>query len=337
VYGNTGPGIQRWFYWWTGQEWIPGHPNLLQWTGSPVGANMPDVSFDDGTGPSIYGRGQNVLGQAIVIRWRGDNWEQVGLPWTNSGAIPYLKVLDTGQGPELYAFGDLSSIANVPVSSVVRWNGSTWVSVGPPVQQDPNSAGFRDLEILDRGTGPVLYAMRPCCTHQGNHLFRFNGSVWEPLGGPSAPPNSAYGMYGLVTFDDGRGPALYIMGGFSFPSIGIARFDGTSWEPLGVGTLGAVRAAAAIHGPRGPALVVGGMFQHAGGGMVEGLAQWVGCPNCYANCDLSTAAPVVNVADFGSFLQKYARNDPFANCNLDSAIDIADFVCFLQKFAVGCP
>jgi len=33
-------------------------------------------------------------------------------------------------------------------------------------------------------------------------------------------------------------------------------------------------------------------------------------PSCYANCDGSTSAPVLNVADFTCFLQKYAAGCP---------------------------
>jgi hypothetical protein len=65
----------------------------------------------------------------------------------------------------------------------------------------------------------------------------------------------------------------------------------------------------------------------------------VNCP-CYANCDGSTASPVLNVADFTCFLQRYASGDAYANCDGSTAPpvhNVADFTCFLQKYAVGCP
>jgi hypothetical protein len=61
---------------------------------------------------------------------------------------------------------------------------------------------------------------------------------------------------------------------------------------------------------------------------------------CYANCDNSTAAPVLNVADFTCFLQKFAAGDTYANCDNSTAaptLNVADFTCFLQRFAAGCP
>jgi hypothetical protein len=65
----------------------------------------------------------------------------------------------------------------------------------------------------------------------------------------------------------------------------------------------------------------------------------VDCP-CYANCDSSTAMPVLNVADFSCFLQRYAAREAYANCDGSTAapaLNVADFTCFLQKYAGGCP
>ncbi len=61
---------------------------------------------------------------------------------------------------------------------------------------------------------------------------------------------------------------------------------------------------------------------------------------CYANCDASTSAPVLNVADFTCFLQRFAAGDLYANCDESTTfpqLNVADFTCFLQRFAAGCP
>jgi outer membrane protein assembly factor BamB len=60
---------------------------------------------------------------------------------------------------------------------------------------------------------------------------------------------------------------------------------------------------------------------------------------CYANCDLSTSAPTLNVADFTCFLTKFATGDPYANCDASTTaptLNVADFTCFLTRFAMGC-
>lgn len=63
-------------------------------------------------------------------------------------------------------------------------------------------------------------------------------------------------------------------------------------------------------------------------------------PACYANCDGSAAPPVLNVADFVCFLNKFASGDPYANCDGSTTppvLNVSDIACFLQKFAQGCP
>ena len=61
---------------------------------------------------------------------------------------------------------------------------------------------------------------------------------------------------------------------------------------------------------------------------------------CYANCDGSSAAPILNVNDFTCFLNKYAAADPYANCDhstLAPVLNVSDFVCFLNAYAAACP
>ena len=61
---------------------------------------------------------------------------------------------------------------------------------------------------------------------------------------------------------------------------------------------------------------------------------------CYANCDGSTAAPVLNINDFICFQAKFAAGDSYANCDGSTSVptlNINDFICFQAKFAAGCP
>jgi hypothetical protein len=72
------------------------------------------------------------------------------------------------------------------------------------------------------------------------------------------------------------------------------------------------------------------------GGFWGGIAG----PACYANCDASTTAPVLNVGDFTCFLQRFAAGDSYANCDASTTppiLNVGDFTCFLQRFAAGCP
>jgi len=60
---------------------------------------------------------------------------------------------------------------------------------------------------------------------------------------------------------------------------------------------------------------------------------------CYANCDASTSAPVLNVLDFTCFLNRFAAGDSYANCDGSTTapvLNVLDFSCFLNTFAAGC-
>lgn len=62
--------------------------------------------------------------------------------------------------------------------------------------------------------------------------------------------------------------------------------------------------------------------------------------SCYANCDGSTAVPILNVSDFVCFYNKYLASDTYANCDGSTTVptlNIYDFICFQQKYTHGCP
>lgn len=61
---------------------------------------------------------------------------------------------------------------------------------------------------------------------------------------------------------------------------------------------------------------------------------------CYANCDGSTTAPILNVNDFICFQTQFAGGSADANCDRSTTppiLNVNDFICFQQAFAAGCP
>ena len=63
-------------------------------------------------------------------------------------------------------------------------------------------------------------------------------------------------------------------------------------------------------------------------------------PPCYANCDGSISAPILNVNDFICFLNRFAAGDSYANCDASTIVptlNVNDFVCFMNSYAAGCP
>ena len=145
-----------------------------------------------------------------------------------------------------------------------------------------------DLVVHDEGSGPAVYAAG-AFTRAGNtpvpYLARLEGSDWAPVGDDlDGQP------FSLATCTDwpGLGPQLFT-GGF-FRHVGaleansIARWDGTSWAPLGAGVILDGQpyswVFAMVFVPdafgEGPALFAGGAFDTAGGSPAMNVARWDG-------------------------------------------------------------
>jgi acetyl esterase/lipase len=62
-------------------------------------------------------------------------------------------------------------------------------------------------------------------------------------------------------------------------------------------------------------------------------------PSCYANCDGSTATPLLTPNDFACFMNRYVNRAAYANCD-DSTVPPVftpnDFLCFVNSYAAGC-
>src|SRR5690606_21286078 len=116
-----------------------------------------------------------------------------------------------------------------------------------------------------------------------HHIAKWNGASWSPLG-----VGMNHMVRALTVFDDGSGggPALYAGG--EFTSAGgvstrfIAKWDGSSWSPLGEGLGGGdlprvfALTVLADGSGGGPALYAGGDFTIAGGVAANRIAKWDG-------------------------------------------------------------
>jgi hypothetical protein len=86
-----------------------------------------------------------------------------------------------------------------------------------------------------------------------------------------------------------------------------------------------------------------------GSGLVGLMEEPAGAPACYANCDGSSTAPVLNVDDFTCFINEFAaamslpalqQVSHYANCDGSTfapVLNVDDFTCFINGFAQGCP
>ncbi|MHC4081673.1 MAG: hypothetical protein ACYTGD_11390 [Planctomycetota bacterium] len=241
--------------------------------------------FDDGSGPEVYAGGGFTVERGSpadhIARLDGNVWQQVG-GGLNSDAqalAPCQECPDPG--PNLYAGGYFTQAGEVEVSSIARWDGTTWSPLGAGIGGEVYGFIFA-LTVANAvsGEGPILYAGGAFTTAGGspvNNIAQWNGASWSPLGDGVDGTVRA-----LVVVDDGSGsgPALYAAGHFSGAGglmvNNIARWDGANWDRLGNGLDDSVYALAIFDDGSGPALYAGGTFTHAGAVEATGIARWDG-------------------------------------------------------------
>ncbi|MCP4594625.1 MAG: hypothetical protein GY842_28165 [bacterium] len=288
---STGGAIVNHIAKWDGSEWSA----LSARSATSVGVN--DVvygltTFDDGSGEALYACGNFTSAGGVTVnriaKWDGTQWSALSGPSGTgvNGVVFGLTTFDDGSGEALYAAGDFSTAGGLAVSRVAKWDGSAWSALSGPSGTGVSDVVYR-LATFDDGSGEALYAGGNFSTAGGvtvAGIAKWDGSEWSALTGVSGTGVNGI-VFGLATFDDGSGEALFV-GGY-FVSAGgvtvnhIARWDGTEWSaltgPSGTGVNGSnVFVLTTLDDGSGEALFVGGNFGAAGGVTTSYVAKWDG-------------------------------------------------------------
>ena len=163
-----------------------------------------------------------------------------------------------------------------------------------------------------------------------------SGFAWSENAGYISFGDGTPGGGSAYTNASGADHGVNILAGGDL--AGFAWGENTGWINFGTSGLGSQRArldAAALR-LRGWA-----WGENIGWVNLDNAAHFVGLSTglCYANCDGSTAVPVLNVNDFICFNNRFAAADPYANCDGSTAapvLNVNDFTCFLNRYATGC-
>ncbi|MCH8165047.1 MAG: hypothetical protein IH889_05510, partial [Planctomycetes bacterium] len=253
--------------------------SIAKWDGetwSPLGSGMVGpvtalAVFDDGLGggPALYAGGNFITAGGVransIAKWDGDSWSPLvkGI----DGIVYAMTVFDdgSGSGPALYVGGHFTTAGGAIVNDIAKWDGLTW----SPVASGIDGGSLWALAVFDDGNGAALYAGGSFTSAGGvsaNNIARWDGSTWSPVGG-----GTDNGVLVLAAFDNtpGSGPALYAGGDFStaggVTAYHVAKWDGSSWSPLGGGLDRSVRVLAVLDDASEDAgLYAGGFFWKTG-------------------------------------------------------------------------
>jgi hypothetical protein len=220
--------------------------------------------FSDGT--NLYAGGTFTEGGNAVVnglaRWNGTNWSALGNVVNGQLPAAVARTFTIGGG-YLFAGGSFTNVGGTAAGMIAQWNGSNWYNVGNADSQ------VRALAY----DGNFIWA-GGIFTNIGGVYAPGVAVLWIGTGWFSVGSTGGGGQWvNAITWD---GTYLYVGGNFT--SIGgvsatnIARFNWSTWSPLGNGVNGTVGAIAVTNGM----VYVGGSFTSASGISANRIAKWNG-------------------------------------------------------------
>jgi hypothetical protein len=225
-----------------------------------------------------------------------------------------------GPQPAVLVVGGLFSVGSIISTNVAAFDGERWSRLGTP----PGTL----VSALTVFNGRLVAAFWGVGGELEGAVHAFDGTSWQPFGGTFSNFIHALAVYNGELIVGGN---FATAGGV--PCSRIARWNGASWSPLGLGVAapGTVLALAVfLNGGLQSVLYVGGAFSTAGGAAVRNLATWNGSSWSQAgepNGIVRSLAVRNAISIFNSFLfaggefttfvgaaaQHVARYDPSAN------------------------
>ncbi len=288
---------------WDGERWHAMGQALREGLGTAVFAL---AVFDDGQGPALYAGGGPLTGTSgpgsHIARWDGSAWAPLGEGL--NGNVRAMAVYDDGDGPALYVAGEFTQAGGRLAKHIARWDGAAWSTVGVGAGEGFDRPVFA-LEVYDRGDGPLLIAggnFRIAGGTMATRVARWDGERWDAMRFGLGADDV---VLTLESYSLGGREMLFAGGDFlnidGEPMSRVARWDGVSWHPVGVGLQRDVNALVGFDDGTGPALYAAGHFRQLGDDRESlHIARWDGSDWSALGTGLDYEAEALAVHDDGS-------------------------------------
>jgi len=185
-----------------------------------------------------------------------ENWDVFQWPGIDN-VVHSIAIL----GSDLYIGGRFTSIGNILVNNIAKWDGSTWSEVG-----GGTNGGITTLAVSgnDLYVGGKFYKAGDVFA---KNIAKWDGSTWSALG------DGVNISVSVIAINSGD---VYVGGQFGTAGNilvnNIAKWDGASWSAMGTGTNGTVRDIAISS----DYIYICGQFTQAGGVNANHIAKWDG-------------------------------------------------------------
>lgn len=203
-------------------------------TTNGVNGTVQVVTSDSAGNVYIGGTFTTVNGVAAsgVAKWNGTTWSALGTGINIFGTVKAIAV----SGNDVYIGGSFESAGGVPAKNVAKWNGSSWSGLGAGL-----GGGTHGVEAIALFGGDVYIGgnFHTADGSPASGFVRWDGTAF------SAVPGIVGEAYAIAA----NGGSLYVGGNIapaSAPgsSIGILKWDGTTWSTLGTAANTTVNAIA---------------------------------------------------------------------------------------------
>ncbi|GAA4347170.1 hypothetical protein GCM10023185_02050 [Hymenobacter saemangeumensis] len=262
--------------------------NIARWNGSAwstLGTGSTNGVDDQVYALALTGSGQLYVGGRFqqaggtaakrVAQWNGSAWSTLGpgIGNTTNNVVYALAVSGSG---EVYAGGDFGLAGGMAASSIARWNGTAWNSLGAGLGTGTNRTV---VSLAFSGSGELYVGENYTPPGGGSvsQISRWNGTAWAVLGTGNAGSinNPAKALAFSGSGELFAGGDFTLAGGLRVNRI--ARWNGSAWSPMdtsgGNGVNGGVFAVAVA--PTGE-VYAGGRFTQAGALATNNIAKWNG-------------------------------------------------------------
>ena len=194
---------------WNGTAWsaIPGI-----FTSPSAGTFAQLTAVDLGSGPELYASGTftavgaTAANGIVKFDTQTNSWVAVGTGVANARLYARPRAMTLNGSTHLYVGGNSIATNNGLLS---RWDGTTWETV---IDDGRLNAAIKSLAGFNAGDGMALYVVGDFSTLDAapvsNNIMKWNGTTFANVGAGMVTSSS---MPESVVFDDGAGPALWII------------------------------------------------------------------------------------------------------------------------------
>jgi len=286
--------------------------NEASWSGLGTGVDYTVEALAVDRNGRLYAGGSFEFAGGVTVNqvamWDGLQWSALG-----SGMVERVFALAVAANGDIYAGGAFWEAGGVTAAHIARWDGTSWSALGPGLD------GWVYALAVDQNGH--LYAAGDF-SHSGSTwvhgVARWDGTTWSALGSGLGGAYESNSGYALAVDDSG----IYVGGYFTtaggLPASRIARWDGSAWSALGVGTNSGVEALAVDANGN---LYAGGYFTTAGGIPAARVAKWDGTTWSALGTGTHGGYFALAVDEHGNLHTGTARWDGSTWSNLGSGLD----------------